>query len=138
VLLQGVNDIDFPGAKIGEQLLADPADAPSVEELMAAYQQLISRAHARGVKVIGATITPFEGVDVPGYYSESKEATRQALNEWIRTSRSFDGVIDFDALLRDREHPSRILAKFASEDHLHPNDPGYRAMADAVDWALFK
>jgi lysophospholipase L1-like esterase len=106
--------------------------------LIDGYRQLIARAHARGVKLIGATITPFEGVDVPGYYSEAKEVTRQAVNKWIRTSGSFDGVIDFDAVLRDPDHPGRLLPRFASEDHLHPNDDGYRAMADAIDLALFK
>lgn len=138
VLLEGINDIGFPGAKLGGQYLAGPADVRSAEELIDAYLQLISRAHARGVKLIGATITPFEGVHVPGYYSESKEATRQAVNKWIRTSGSFDGVIDFDAVLRDPDHPSRLLPSFASKDHLHPNDAGYQAMADAIDLALFK
>jgi lysophospholipase L1-like esterase len=138
VLLEGLNDIGFPGAKLGEQYLADPADVRSADELIDAYRQLISRAHVHGVKLIGATIGPFEGVDFPGYYSESKEAIRQALNKWIRTSGSLDGVIDFDAILRDPDHPSRLLPKFAFKDHLHPNDEGYRAMADAIDLALFK
>ena len=138
VLLEGINDIGFPGAKLGGQYLADAADVRSAEELIDAYLQLISRAHARGVKLIGATITPFEGVDVPGYYSESKEATRQAVNKWIRTSGSFDGVIDFDAVLRDPGHPSRLLPSLASKDHLHPNDAGYQAMADAINLGLFK
>src|ERR1700730_8284290 len=97
VLLEGINDIGFPGAKLGGSYLADPADVRTPEDLIDAYRQLISRAHTRGVKLIGATITPFEDVIVPGYYSESKEATRQAVNKWIRTSGSFDGVIDFDA-----------------------------------------
>jgi lysophospholipase L1-like esterase len=138
VLLEGINDIGFPGAKLGESYLADPADVRTPEDLIGAYCQLISRAHARGVKVIGATIAPFEGVDFPGYYSESKEALRQAVNKWIRTSGSFDGVIDFDAVLRDPDHPSRLLPRFASQDRLHPNDLGYQAMADAIDLALFK
>ena len=138
VVLEGINDIGFPGAQLAGESLADPADARTAEDLIDAYLQLISRAHAHGVKLIGATMTPFEGVDVPGYYSEAKEATRQAVNKWIRTSGSFDGVIDFDAVLRDPDHPSRLLPKFASKDHLHPNDAGYQAMADAVDFALFK
>jgi lysophospholipase L1-like esterase len=138
VLLEGINDISFPGAKLGGEYLADPHDARSAEDLILAYRQLISRAHAHGVKLIGATMTPCEGTEIPGYYSESKEAVRQAVNKWIRTSGSFDGVIDFDAVLRDPDHPSRIVPRFASEDHLHPNDAGYQAMADAIDLALFR
>lgn len=138
VLFEGINDIGFPGAKLGGSYLADPADIRTPEDLMDAYRQLISRAHAHGVKLIGATISPFEGVSLPGYYSESKEATRQAVNKWIRTSGWFDGVIDFDAVLRDPDRPSRLLPRFASKDHLHPNDDGYQAMADAIDLALFK
>jgi len=138
VLLEGINDIGFPGAKLGGSFLADPTDVRTPEEIINAYRQLISRAHAHGIKIIGATITPFEGVDLPGYYSESKEAARQTVNKWIRTSGSFDGVIDFDAVVRDPEHPSRLLPRFASEDRLHPNDLGYQAMADAIDLAVFK
>jgi lysophospholipase L1-like esterase len=138
VLLEGLNDIGFPGAKLDGSYLADPAESRTPEDLIGAYRQLISRSHAHGVKLIGATISPFEGVGLPGYYSESKEAARQTVNKWIRTSGSFDGVIDFDAVLRDPEHPSRLLPRFASKDHLHPNDAGYQAMADAIDLALFK
>jgi len=138
VLLEGSNDLGFPGAKLGELSLADPADVRSAEDLIDAYRQLISRAHARGVKVIGSTMTPCEGVDIPGYYSEAKEATRQAVNKWIRTSGAFDGVIDFDAVMRDPDHPSRLLPRLASEDHLHPNDAGYQAMADAIDLTVFQ
>jgi lysophospholipase L1-like esterase len=137
VLLEGINDIGFPGAKLGGSYLANPSDARTPEDLIDAYRQLISRAHAHGVKLIGATISPFEGVTLPGYYSESKEATRQVVNKWIRTSGSFDGVIDFDVVLRDPDHPSRLLPRFASKDHLHPNDTGYLAMADAIGLALF-
>jgi lysophospholipase L1-like esterase len=138
LLLEGINDIGFPGAKLGRRYLADPADMRTPEDLIEAYRKLIARAHARGIKVIGATISPCEGVDLPGYYSESKEAVRQTVNKWIRTSGSFDGVIDFDAVLRDPNRPSRLLPRFASGDHLHPNDSGYQAMADAIDLALFK
>jgi lysophospholipase L1-like esterase len=138
VLLEGINDIGFPGAKLDDTYLTDPADARTSQDLIDAYRQLISRAHARGVKLIGATVTPCEGVDLPGYYSESKEAFRQTVNNWIRTSGSFDAVIDFDAVLRNPDHPSRLLPSFASEDNLHPNDLGYRAMANAIDLAIFK
>jgi lysophospholipase L1-like esterase len=137
VLLEGLNDIGFPGAKLNGRYLADPADVRTPEDLIEAFRQLISRAHAHRVKLIGATISPFEGVDLPGYYSESKEVDRQKLNKWIRTSGSFDAVIDFDAILRDPDHPSRLLRRFASQDDLHPNDGGYQAMADAIDLALF-
>ena len=138
VLLEGLNDICFPGAKMDGQYLADPAETRGAQDITDAYRQLISRAHARGVKVIGATITPCEGVEIPGYYSEAKEATRQAVNKWIRTSGAFDRVIDFDAVVRDPNHPSQLLPKFASKDHLHPNDEGYKAMADSIDLNLFR
>jgi len=138
VLFEGINDIGFPGARLGGRYLADPADVRTPDDLIDAYRQLISRAHAHGVKLIGATISPFEGIDLPGYYSESKEAAGQTVNKWIRTNGSFDGIIDFDAVLRDPDHPSRLLPRFASPDHLHPNDVGYEAMADAIDLALFK
>jgi lysophospholipase L1-like esterase len=138
VLLEGINDFCFPGAKLGGQSLADPADTRSAKDLIRAYGELISRAHAHGIKLIGVTLTPFEGVVIPGYYSESKEATRQELNKWIRSSGSFDGVIDFDAVVRDPAHPSRILPKYCSLDHLHPNDAGYQAIADAIDLHLFQ
>jgi lysophospholipase L1-like esterase len=138
VLLEGINDIGFPGAKLGELSLADPDDMLRPEDLIGAYRQLIARAHARGVKLIVSTLTPCEGVDILGYYSTAKEVTRQAVNQWIRTSRVFDGVIDFDVVLRDPDHPSRLLPRYASEDHLHPNDAGYQAMAEAIDLALFR
>jgi len=137
VLLEGVNDIGFVGAKMDGQYLADPAETRSAQDIIDAYRQLISRAHARGIKVIGATITPCEGVDIPGYYSDAKETVRETVNKWIRTGGAFDGMIDFDAVVRDPDHPTRLLPKFASKDHLHPNDTGYKAMADSIDLALF-
>jgi len=137
VLLEGINDIGFVGAKMDGQYLADPAETRSAQDIIDAYRQLISRAHARGIKVIGATITPCEGVDIPGYYSDAKETVRETVNKWIRTGGAFDGMIDFDAVVRDPDHPTRLLPKFASKDHLHPNDTGYKAMADSIDLALF-
>src|SRR5262245_46664446 len=136
VLLEGINDICFPGAKMDGQYLADPAEMRTAQEITDTYRQLISRAHARGVKVIGATLTPCEGVDIPGYYSEAKEAIRQTVNKWIKTGGAFDGVIDVDAVVRDPNHPSQLLARFASKDHLHPNDAGYKAIAESIDLAL--
>jgi len=138
VLLEGINDLGFPGARLGGLLLADATDVRSTEDLIGAYRQLAARAHARGIKLIGSTMTPCEGVAISGYYSGAKDATRQALNKWIKNSGEFDGVIDFDAVLRDPDHPGRLLPRFASEDHLHPNDAGYQAMADAINLALFR
>jgi lysophospholipase L1-like esterase len=138
VVLEGTNDIGFPGVKLGGKYLADPADVRTPDELIGAYRQLIARAHAHGLRIVGATLTPFEGTTLPGYYSEAKEATRQAVNAWIRSGGAFDGVIDFDAALRDPAHPTRLQARYASGDNLHPNDAGHQAMADAVDLSLFK
>jgi lysophospholipase L1-like esterase len=138
VLLEGANDIGFPGARLRDFSLAPVADAPTVEDIVGAYRQLISRAHARGIRMIGCTIMPSEGVTIPGYHTEAKERMRQSVNQWIRTSRAFDGVIDFDAVVRDPDHPSRLLPRLASEDHLHPNDAGYQTMADAINLSLFQ
>src|SRR5262245_2842183 len=137
VLLEGINDIGFAGAKMDNQYLADPAEAPSAQDIIVEYRQSISSAQARGIRVIGATLTPCEGVDIPGYYSDAKESVRETVNKWIKTSGAFDGVIDFDAVVRDPDHPTRLLPKFASKDHLHPNDAAYKAMADSIDLALF-
>lgn len=124
VLEEGLNDIGMDGR--------------SADEIIAAYRQLIVRAHARGIKIIGVTITPCEGTRMKGYYSEEKNAVRQTINKWIRTSGAFDGVIDFDAVVRDPEHPSRLRPAFASKDHIHPNDSGYQAIADTIDLSLFR
>jgi lysophospholipase L1-like esterase len=138
MLREGINDLGFPGAKLRDKYLADPADVRTAEDVIEAYRQLIARAHARGVKVIGCTLSPFEGAELPGYYSETKEADRQKVNQWIRSSNAFDGVIDFDQVLRDPNHPRRVLPRFVSEDHLHPNDAGYQAMADAINISLIR
>jgi lysophospholipase L1-like esterase len=108
---------------------------PTPADLITAQQQLIVRAHAFGLKIFGATLTPFEGA---GYFTEVGEVKRQAVNDWIRSSRAYDAVIDFDAATRDPGHPRRFLPGYDSGDHLHPNDAGYRAMAEAIDLSLFK
>jgi lysophospholipase L1-like esterase len=125
ILLEGINDIGSGGAK-------------NAETLIAGYRQVIARAHARGVKVIGATLTPFLGFTTPIYYRPVGEPIRQKVNDWIRASGEFDGVIDFDAAVRDPAAPTQMRANFHSGDWLHPNDAGYRAMADAVDLKLFR
>lgn len=138
VLLEGTNDIGFPGAKIGDFPLAAATDAPTVNEVIDGYRQLIARSHARGIRIIGCTIMPTEGATIIGYHSEPKERARQAINHWIRTSKQFDGVIDFDAVMRNPNHPSRLIPSLASEDHLHPNDDGYQRMANTIDLSLFR
>jgi lysophospholipase L1-like esterase len=125
VLMEGINDIG----------LARDNPSPSAADLIAAQQQIIERAHARGLKAIGATLTPFEGA---GYFSPAGEAKRTAINTWIRTGKAYDGVIDFDAAVRDPQQPTKFLPQNDSGDHLHPNDAGYQAMSRAIDLALFK
>lgn len=88
--------------------------------------------------MFGATLTPFEGTVFPGYYTAEKEQVRQAVNAWIRGSDAFDAVIDFERAVRDPEHPTRMLPAFDSGDHLHPNDLGMQAMADAIPLDLFR
>ncbi|MGJ7542036.1 SGNH/GDSL hydrolase family protein [Variovorax sp. LT1R16] len=132
VVLLGINDIAWPGTAFA------PASPPlTLEALTAGYRQLVEQAHSRGVRVIGATLTPFEGA-LPGtpldnYYQPGKDRLRRQVNEWIRTSGVFDAVIDFDAVLRDPAHPARMASHFDSGDRLHPGDEGHRAMAEAVD-----
>ena len=125
IVLEGINDIGN----------ARENPTPTAEDLIAAHKQLIERAHTRGIAIFGATLTPFEGAM---YFTQVGEAKRQALNQWIRTSRAYDGVIDFDEATRDPSHPARFLPQYESGDHLHPSDAGYKAMADAIDLALFK
>ena len=95
---------------------------------------MIEQAHEHGVRVIGCTMTPYEGA---GYYREDGEKIRAAVNSWIRTSGAFDAVVDFEAATRDAANPKRIRAEFDPGDHLHPNDAGYQAMAEAFDLGIF-
>ena len=125
IVLEAINDIG----------MSREPGKPTAAELIAGYQQLIDRAHSRGLKIFGATLTPFEGA---AYYTPEGETRRQAVNTWIRTGKAFDGVIDFDAVIRDPAAPAKFLASFNSGDNLHPNDAGYKAMGEAIDLALFK
>jgi lysophospholipase L1-like esterase len=138
IMLEGANDIGFPGARLGDLLLASIADAPTADDIIAGYKKLIQLSHARGIRIIGCTIMPTEGADITGYHTDEKERIRQSVNDWIRTREAFNGVIDFDAVMRDPEHPSRLSPALASKDHLHPNDIGYQRMADAIDLAILK
>lgn len=126
MLLEGINDIGRVGTNTPE--------APTADDLIAAYKQLIEIAHTHGIAVIGCTLTPYEGA---GYSREPGEAVRQAVNTFIRTGGAFDAVVDFEAATRDSGNPKRFRAAFDPGDHLHPNDAGYQAMADAVDLAIF-
>ena len=95
---------------------------------------MIVRAHAHGIAVIGCTLTPYHGA---GYSTESGEAIRKAVNDWIRNGGAFDGFVDFEAAVRDPNHPDTFLPSDDPGDHLHPNDAGYKAMGDAIDLKLF-
>jgi lysophospholipase L1-like esterase len=125
IILEGINDIGN----------ARENPTPTAEDLIAAHKQLIEQAHARGLKIFGATLTPFWGA---AYYTEVGEAKRQALNEWIRTSKAYDGVVDFDKATRDPNDPKKLLGQYDSCDYLHPSDAGYKAMGEAIDLSLFK
>ena len=124
IIMEGINDIG----------LARANPSPGADDLIAGHKQLIARAHARGLKVYGATLTPFEGA---AYFTAEGETKRQALNQWIRTSGAYDAVIDFDQVTRDPAAPTKFLPAYDSGDHLHPGDAGYKAMGDAVDLKLF-
>jgi lysophospholipase L1-like esterase len=132
IILEGINDLGHVGSS------APASETVSAEDLIAGMKQMIERAHEHGIKVFGATLTPFEGTPFPGYFSPEKEAKRKALNEFIRNSHAFDGVIDFDKAVQDPQHPDQMLAAYDGGDHLHPGDAGYKAMGEAVDLKLFK
>jgi lysophospholipase L1-like esterase len=133
IVFEGVNDLG--GLARNGEVSADQHTA-LVERVIAAYEQIVARAHARGLRVYGATITPYMGSDYyrPGQWSE---ADRQAVNAWIRADGHFDAVIDFDAVVRDPEHPDHLLPAFDCGDHLHPSPAGYKALGDAIPLDLF-
>ena len=111
-----------------------PNEEVTAEQIIWGYQQLVLRAHARGIKVYGATLNPFGGA---AYFSPAGETMRQAVNSFVKTSGVFDGVIDFDIVTRDSAHPETLLPAYDSGDHLHPNDAGYKAMGEAIDLKFF-
>jgi len=123
ILLEGINDIG-----------ASARDGVTAEDIIFGYRQLIMRAHERGVKIIGATLTP---AGPRAQFTPALEARRSAVNTFVRSGGEFDGVIDFDAITRDPASPLQFLPKYDSGDHLHPGDAGYRAMGEAIDLTLF-
>ncbi len=123
IVLETINDIGHSKA--------DPAPA---DDLIAGFKQIVNRAHAAGVRVVGCTLPPYEGAN---YYSEDGEATREAVNKWIKTGGAFDAVADFDAATQDKTNPKKLRAEFDPGDHLHLNDAGYQAMADSFDLTVF-
>jgi len=130
MMLEGINDI-------GNATAQTPSSTGPItaEDLIWGLRQVVDRAHQYGIKVIGCTILPYEGA---AYFREEGEAIRQKVNEWIRTSGTYDAVVDFDAATRDPPNPRRLRPEFDPGDHLHPNDAGYRAMAETVELKLFK
>jgi lysophospholipase L1-like esterase len=126
LILEGINDIG--------RLHGTPDAGLTAADLIGALDQMILRAHTHGIAVIGCTLTPYHGA---GYYTENGEAIRKAVNDWIRTGGAFDGFVDFDAAVRDPNHPDTFLPSDDPGDHLHPNDAGYKVMGDAIDLKLF-
>ena len=129
VVLLGINDIGMGSSA------RNPEEAVSADDVIGALHQLTMRAHARGLKIIGATLTPFTQA---AYATTEGEIKRQTVNTWIRSTKDYDGVIDFDRATRDPDHPAQFLQAYDSGDHLHPNDAGYKAMAESIDLELFR
>jgi lysophospholipase L1-like esterase len=131
IVMLGTNDLRNRWAKPEEEVTAD--------QMIAGLKQFALRAQTAGIKIFGATLTPFENETfLPGSWTPAREKTRQAVNEWIREGGAIDGVIDFDMALRDPEHPIRMLPAYDCGDHLHPSDLGYNKMGDAIDLSLFE
>lgn len=126
-VMLGINDIGFG--------MRQPSEAVTADDVIGALRQLADRAHVHGIKIIGCTLTPYEGA---AYYSEAGEPVREAVNQWIRTGGAFDAVIDFEKVVQDTANPKQIRPNFNIRDHLHPNDAGYKAMADAIDLSIFR
>src|SRR5579859_327433 len=134
MLFEGIGDI------IADDVLTSTSQHVSTSQIIEGMKTLVARAHARNIKVWGATLMPYEGAVLPSrdgtarpLYTGSGEAKRQLVNAWIRDSGTFDAVVDFDLVTRDPTHPSQLLPAFDSGDHLHPNDTGYEAIATSID-----
>jgi lysophospholipase L1-like esterase len=127
ILLEGINDIGF-SESIG--WLTAPHSNVSAAQIIAGYAQMITEAHAAGVRIFGATLTPFHGAR---YWTPAGEAKREEINHWITSSGAFNGVIDFAKAVADPKHPEQLAHRYDCGDHLHPNDAGYRAMAAAIN-----
>jgi lysophospholipase L1-like esterase len=130
-VLEGINDM-------GISSLLNDGSRPTPEQLIAGHRQLIARAHAKGLRIFASTLLPYEGTTIPGYFNAEGEKIRQAFNDWMRTGKEYDGIVDFDQVMRDPSHPARMLPQYDSGDHLHPNDAGYQAMANAFNLAFVK
>ena len=130
IVLEAINDLTRGTG------MMDPRDSVTAEDIIAGYKQLITRAHERGVMIFGATLTPVGGLNIPTI--ATVDVKRRAVNDWIRTSKAFDGVIDFEAATRDPSQSDRFLPAYDSGDHLHPSDAGYKAMGEFIDLTLFR
>lgn len=128
IVLESINDIG------GLVHIEAPWQAVTAPQLEFGLKQIADRAHEHGLKIFGGTITPYGGA---GYFSDAGEQVREAVNDWIRASGVFDGVLDFDKITRDPQNPSRLDPAYDSGDHLHPSDDGYKAMGDSIDLGLF-
>jgi lysophospholipase L1-like esterase len=131
IIMLGTNDLRNRWAK--------PEEEVSAAQMIAGLKQLAVRGRSRGIRVIAATLTPFENETfLPGAWNPKRETIRQEVNDWMRKGDAFDAIVDFDRALRDPDHPTRMLPVYDCGDHLHPSDLGYRAMGDAVELSLFE
>ena len=142
IVMEGINDIGWPNIKPrvpkdGGARIPNPfADQKvTAEDIILGLKQIVDRAHQHGIRVFGATLTPYEGAD---YFTPNGEIVRGAVNNWIRTSGAFDGVFDFDAVVRDPANPHRFKAEYQMGDYLHPSVAGYKAMADSIDLSVLR
>lgn len=136
IILEGINDIGWP-----ESMLAPASESVTIDQILGCYNQMVERAHMAGIKVALGTLTPFggafEGAQYETFFSAEKEAARQQVNAWIRSSGRADAVIDFDRATADDSVPPRMKPAFDCGDHLHPSDAGYRRMAEEVNLGFF-